>query len=696
MPEKSRAASVLSRLAAGAGFLIATGPLLAQAPALERRYDGSKLVEVVPDGASQVRWLSTLEAAEPGLLFAGERIGPGEPAWFVASPAALVMLAELGLEADVLAEDVQELIDQERAPRPGALLRASTDPYFDDYRRPAEIDAFLDQIAGAPIAVRSVIGATHESREIDLITLTGAGDPASKPSLLLTFGCHAREWISVASGNFLLDRLVTAYGSDPRVTAALDRVNILLVPVANPDGYSYTHTNDRLWRKNRRPVMNENGADIGVDWNRNFDAGWGEGIESGLVFPQSTAYAGPSAFSELETQAIRDLVLATPDLIGHIDVHSFKQVIFTPTAGLPGGIDPLENALHRDIATDAIEGIKAVSDTIPQFENYTVDDSYLSGGMGYDWTYAVTQGGSDARTYLLELPPTSSNPGFLLPPEFIRPVGEQMVESVLRTIETIVDGAGARGTLPDASGQMFKASVTAAAGPVSGVRLVTDVGGVRSSSAMDGVDVMADTASGGYDAPLPSAACGVPVGVSVEATVNGGTVELPQGVVEGRGRARWFRDEIESDQGWSFGLPGEVVEAWGLGQSWIATFNETGVSSLKTYPISFDVGEFAGGSAELRYTIRFLEGTDADKLEVGYLDIDRGDFFPTTIDRVRPSATTLTRTIPLPTDLRRAQIVFRARNVGGGFRVALDSFEVALRTCPPAAGAADRAVPLGV
>ena len=38
------------------------------------------------------------------------------------------------------------------------------------------------------------------------------------------------------------------------------------LPVLNPDGYEYTHTHDRMWRKNRARY----GECVGVDLNRNF------------------------------------------------------------------------------------------------------------------------------------------------------------------------------------------------------------------------------------------------------------------------------------------------------------------------------------------------------------------------------------------------------------------------------------------
>ena len=51
----------------------------------------------------------------------------------------------------------------------------------------------------------------------------------------------------------------------------LDKVDFVIVPNVNPDGYHYTHTEDRFWRKNRRPV---NFTCAGIDLNRNYAYGW--------------------------------------------------------------------------------------------------------------------------------------------------------------------------------------------------------------------------------------------------------------------------------------------------------------------------------------------------------------------------------------------------------------------------------------
>jgi carboxypeptidase A4 len=75
-----------------------------------------------------------------------------------------------------------------------------------------------------------------------------------------------------------------------------------IVPVLNPDGYEFTHTNNRLWRKNRRNP--ELGECSGTDLNRNFDFKWsGQGTSPN---PCSEIYTGASPFSEPESQAIKN------------------------------------------------------------------------------------------------------------------------------------------------------------------------------------------------------------------------------------------------------------------------------------------------------------------------------------------------------------------------------------------------------
>lgn len=59
---------------------------------------------------------------------------------------------------------------------------------------------------------------------------------------------HGREWISVAVATYILSQLVERNSTYSKL---LDNSDWMILPVANPDGYEYTHVGDRFWRKTR-------------------------------------------------------------------------------------------------------------------------------------------------------------------------------------------------------------------------------------------------------------------------------------------------------------------------------------------------------------------------------------------------------------------------------------------------------------
>jgi hypothetical protein len=122
-------------------------------------------------------------------------------------------------------------------------------------------------------------------------------------------------WALKVSDNPLIEEdepaindLVTRYGIDPQVSAWVDSTEIWIVPIVNPDGHEIVMTEiDTIWRKNTRDNNGNDTFDIdydGVDPNRNYDFNWDMG---GSTNPSSEYYRGLYPFSELETQAIRDL-----------------------------------------------------------------------------------------------------------------------------------------------------------------------------------------------------------------------------------------------------------------------------------------------------------------------------------------------------------------------------------------------------
>jgi len=165
------------------------------------------------------------------------------------------------------------------------------------------------------------IGTTWEGREIILAKISLNVENADlKPALLFTGTVHAREWIGNELGVEFIDFILKNYETNPRITAALSKNTLYLVPCLNPDGFEYSRTHFSFWRKNRR--NNKNGT-YGVDLNRNFSIGYVKTTDT-----SSNVYSGPEPFSEPETRAIKEFVDAHENITIALDYHSQGNVFF--------------------------------------------------------------------------------------------------------------------------------------------------------------------------------------------------------------------------------------------------------------------------------------------------------------------------------------------------------------------------------
>jgi carboxypeptidase A4 len=98
-------------------------------------------------------------------------------------------------------------------------------------------------------------------------------------------------------------------------TTFVNDVDFHIVPLLNVDGYRYSHSKNRMWRKNRKIIP---GSCNGVDLNRNFGYKWGQ-IGGATVDTCAWNYAGKDAFSEPESKAIQNYVLQNE--IGYFQVN---------------------------------------------------------------------------------------------------------------------------------------------------------------------------------------------------------------------------------------------------------------------------------------------------------------------------------------------------------------------------------------
>jgi hypothetical protein len=148
---------------------------------------------------------------------------------------------------------------------------------------------------------------TWEGRPIHWVRISDNPDTdeAEEEEVLYTAIHHAREPMSLSQTIFYMWYLLENYGTNDEVTFLVDHTEMYFVPMINPDGYKYNHTTNPggggMHRKNRNPDIGFDNK--GVDLNRNYAYHWNESGTS--PFEDGDTFAGDSAFSEPETQAIK-------------------------------------------------------------------------------------------------------------------------------------------------------------------------------------------------------------------------------------------------------------------------------------------------------------------------------------------------------------------------------------------------------
>lgn len=221
--------------------------------------------------------------------------------------------------------------------------------FFADYRSHEAIKKQLFAYQASPNAQKIIkaiktIGHSVEGRDLFVIHLTDTsvpdresypesctGDPCkdsrecrpTKRVIWVGAGAHAREWVALSSAMYLVDSLIKLYASgDARVIRLLRSFEFVICPSMNPDGYEFSRTVDRFWRKNRRSLGNNV---FGVDLNRNWDNYWG--VAGSSAAKMSDIYRGSGPASEPEVKAAQDYILGLEHRLLGFDLHSYSQLI---------------------------------------------------------------------------------------------------------------------------------------------------------------------------------------------------------------------------------------------------------------------------------------------------------------------------------------------------------------------------------
>ncbi|KZV74175.1 peptidase M14 [Peniophora sp. CONT] len=349
---------------------------------------------------------------------------------------------------------------------PWDLTSLTNASFHTSYRTLDEIYSFMHDLSVAhPDTVRIVgIGHSAQGREMYALEISspdaadggeyrkrkhGGENGNGKIGFALTGAQHAREWVATATAVYLAHALVADSSEAYSLSPLLDDFNFYIVPVPNPDGYLYTWETDRFWYKNRQTLAH-GALCTGLDMNRNWGYKWKanspsfgsdlsddadadlqrkkkkDGKKGGKKKPQTPPadpcshwYPGARAFQSPEVSSLATYLEIQPNLRAYLDLRSYGQMLSTPfsfsCSKTPRDAEDMLEAAHG--AAFAVKTAHGAAFTTGSL----CETLYKAGGNVVDWMYKIL---GVRWSFAVHLRDTGTY-GFMLPPEWIRVVGEE-------------------------------------------------------------------------------------------------------------------------------------------------------------------------------------------------------------------------------------------------------------------------------
>ncbi|XP_047453381.1 carboxypeptidase A4 [Mugil cephalus] len=408
--------------------------VLVAAAKAERVFIGDQVIRVNVQSEEQVQLLKALETREEWELdFWLHPVSAELPVEIRVPRSSLSAVKEYfrvhDIPFSVMIDNLQELLDEEKAEMEKNQMRerGSKSFNFAAYHTLDTIYSWMDTlVAQYPNLVsKQEIGKSYENRPMYVLKFSTGG--VKRPAIWIDTGIHSREWVSPATGVWTANKIATDYGTDASLTSLLNTMDIYMLILANPDGYVFTHTNDRMWRKTRS--QNPGYLCRGVDPNRNWNAGFGgPGASS---YPCSDSYHGPSAHSEIEVANVVNLITSHGNFKSFISVHAYSQLLMYPY-GYTCGSAPDQVELDS-VGKAAVQKLTSLYGTKYQVGNIC-NIIYQASGGSIDWSY--DQG--IKYSFAFELRDTGRY-GFILPSEQIIPTASETWLALKHIMEHVRD-----------------------------------------------------------------------------------------------------------------------------------------------------------------------------------------------------------------------------------------------------------------
>ncbi|NXL38936.1 CBPA2 Carboxypeptidase, partial [Glaucidium brasilianum] len=334
-----------------------------------------------------------------------------------------------GIEYSILIEDLQVVLDKEKEDMAYNQQRdrSSNNFNYGTYHSLDAIYAELDHLASeySDIVSKLQIGQSYEKRPLYVLKFSTGG--SNRPAIWIDAGIHSREWVTQASAIWIARKIASDYRKDPSITALLNKMDIFLLTVTNPDGYVFTHTTNRMWRKTRS--RNQGSVCIGVDPNRNWDAGFGGPGASNN--PCSESYRGPSANSEVEVRSVVNFIKNHGNVRAFLTLHSYSQLLMYPY-----GYKCTEPADHAELVRQNALALasSALLRSPPWLFASSLADQASGGSIDWSYDYGIKY------SFAFELRDTGRY-GFLLPASQIIPTAEETWLGLKTIMEHVRDNS---------------------------------------------------------------------------------------------------------------------------------------------------------------------------------------------------------------------------------------------------------------
>ncbi|XP_068629895.1 zinc carboxypeptidase-like [Battus philenor] len=380
-----------------------------------RTYENYKFFKVQGERNGIERLRDALLLRDDSLTYSDTRDG----AEFVVAPDLEdlfnEMVADNGLMATVIYNDISEIIQLEKS-----VFRRKKSFSWTAYYDIDDINYYLGNMSESyPDWAELIVGGqSYQGRSILglRINTPGQGD-GTKPVVFIESGIHAREWIAPATTTYFINELLTS--DDPRITALRDQFDWRIFPSVNPDGYHYSYTVDRMWRKT---VSKSNYMCFGADANRNWDYNWGQ--HSATTNPcDYQTYAGSRPFSEIETRTLSSYIQSIDNLMVYVSFHSYAAMLLIPFSDSSEHVHNYEDLVQVG-KTSLDYGSKVSKEKRYQGPGTAADMLYKASGGSMDW---VRHALGTPLVYTYELRGNS----FHWPPSRISEQGDEVTQMLL-------------------------------------------------------------------------------------------------------------------------------------------------------------------------------------------------------------------------------------------------------------------------